>query len=209
MSGQTTPLYTMSIASSESLLQELVQSLATVRTTQQKNTRKYQNWRAVANNPATQNDQMMGGNMLFNFLLEGLFGMPLFAGLSDMTQGMAHMGAMSLTDREQERRVVDPYSMDLADAAYENARARNKAQEKQLQMWQHMAMLMLMAMLQQQAQQGEKSGDADGLVPDILRHPTMARFKQNRASVACIRTMFQRQADAVTPSYQAPKYICA
>ena len=223
MSAQTTPLYTMSIPSSEALLKEVTEQLAAVQKAQQQNKRRYQNWKSVANNPQGH-DSMMSGNMLFSFLLEGLFGLPFFSGFSEIGQGMAHMGAMQLSDQPDTRKVADPYDLDMTDRAYGKASKHNAAQQKQLEMWQQMTMMLILMMMQQlQQQQGESgSGGAVGpdrfgmpkrkgedLVPDALRDPKMARFKQNRATISCIRTMFQRQADAVVPRYSAPKYMCA
>ena len=83
----------------------------------------------------------------------------------------------------------------------------DKTQTDKMKTLKQMA-LMILAAMQEDAAEGTsegRSGGSDDVVPDVLRDPKVARFKQNRHSMNCVRTMFQRQAGQVTSIYPVPR----
>lgn len=227
MTVQTNPMYSMNIQSGAQLLKEINKAIQTAQDSQVK---KPKHPYAV---PTKQSNEMTGfqtsadnggGEMMSCLLgtmfLDMLFGMPVFQGLGDASRGLAQIGLMSAQEDEHEKPVLrsvpkqpqrvasfDEILMAAQQTEHLKAVASQTNKMRQMAMMRQMLAMLLTQMLTQQDQTEGKSGSGEGgLVPDVLRDPKLARFKQNRQSISCIRTLFARQASMTAPKFQAPKF---
>lgn len=219
MSATVTPLYNMNVVAGEALMNQIALQLKVMQDAKTTTQKRYSDWRSIAYEPApsAQQSNELIATSLVTVLLDGLFGMGLFSGLGDAAHGMAQMTAMEHASRgnSQLQRSAQ-LNEALNKRLFQTSQGAQNGQTQQMKLLQQMMAMLLMSMLTQQG--GDETGSAGGskgqqanaknadVVPDVLRHPAVARFKQNRQSIACIRTMFQRQADVVTPKFQALKY---
>lgn len=197
-------------------------ALKNLQKTKDRTDARYAQWRDIAAQPApmpvapspAESAPMAG--MLLAALLDNLFGgLPLFqlfgGMMGDGISGAAGLGMMATADDTTTSKESLHRSAGLNSALkhsqvkkYRNASA---SQQAQMQLLQEMAALLLMNMAAQQRGETTTDGEGDeGLVPDVLRHPKMARFKQNRHSMSCIRTLFSHETDITVPRFTAPRY---
>jgi hypothetical protein len=87
----------------------------------------------------------------------------------------------------------------LADAQRQQFITAENAQTRQAEELAQMKQMMMAILALMLSQQRNARRDAE-IVPDVLRDPKLARFKQNRQSLSCIKTLFARQADLVAPN---------
>lgn len=151
--------------------------------------------------------------------LGGGMGMGMGAGFSEATQGLAHIGVMNAVDSQNtaphlrgmpkasRSTSFDDILITAQQTEHLQAVANQTNKMRQMVMLrQMMAMLLTQMVNAQDQEEGKSGGGSDGLVPDVLRDPKLARFKQNRQSISCIRTLFQRQSDMIAPRHSAPQY---
>lgn len=235
MTGQTTELFAANLRDSESLMQDLAKSLAKLEAAQkitQRAAKAHSQWRPSAPSQSDPGTQAMMNSLLTTFLLDGLFGMPMvssmfqnpmLAGMAEPMHALAQVGMMMGMEDEDEIEpgfyVPSPKAQKAAHfddvvfaaekKAYMKAVTAQKNQKRQMVMMKRMVMMLMLQIMQQQ-NEDEEGGGGEALVPDALREPKLARFKQNRQSVSCIRTLFMRQADIVSvPRVRAPHLRCA
>lgn len=191
---------------------------------------RYSDWRSiVAEEPAKPsyahgNDMM--ATSLVTVLLDCLFGGGFFSsmgGLGDVLHGAAQMGGMEATTRPTHKPVQNlerqaEMNEQLNKMAYQRAMSGANGQNAQMQLMQQMIAMLLMNMLSNQQGSGEgKTGGSKGqsvaaksdVVPGAFCNGTsvvLSQLKQNRQSICCIRTMFQRSADIITPKFETLKY---
>lgn len=207
MTNTTIPLYSMTMKAGESLVGDLERALAEIQASQIKTKTRFQDWKTVAKAPRDpQSTQLIDAGMM-GFFLDFLFGMPMFSGVSDAAQGMMQVGLMAHQDMG--RANAKPSSISFEDLLSSQRRVMNgalsdqKSQAAQMKKMRQMAMLMLWMMMNQDDSDGSQ-GESEGhemIATDVLRHPKLARFKQNRHSLSCIREMFQNQAVSVAPRF--------
>lgn len=238
MTDRTTPTdFPHSMADSQFLatqLQREIQQMGRARREMDRRARRDMNmWRHTPLSAyATRDggmDTMMSG-MLAGLVVDGFFGgLPM----SDMMKSLAQFGAMNAQEdyndsnaspeayfaaqqkemRRKMQKQKGPVAFDELTAMMQQEEALDtvlaeQSQVQQLEMLKYMAMMLMMQIMQQErALQTPKSDH--GMATDVLRHPKMARFKQNRQSVSCIRTLFQREMRHVAPRMNAPKCTLA
>lgn len=218
MSASIIPLHAQNIDAGDALMKQIADQLQAMEQIK-KATQK--DWQSLVQSTAAPQASGNGSNdfmatTLVTVLLDSLFGFGMFSGMGDAAHGMAQMTAMEHTTRGngQMQRTAQ-LNEELNKRAFALSTGSQKKQTQQIKMLQQMMAMLLMNMLSSQSGEDEGSEEGemfkakaknDDMVHDVMRHPAMARFKQNRQSIACIRTMFQRQADIVTPKMNAPRY---
>lgn len=181
---------------------------------------RHQQWRATAKPQAFVRDNQNAGADMFGALfaemvLGGVFGLPMFgqlnAGLTEAMHGAALTGTVGRGAEENatfdgiQEFVADNGMEEMYASICEQVLAAQRAQQSELSRNKKMLLMAMMTMLLQ-----EERAPREEIVPDILRKPAVARFKQNRHSIDCIRSAFARQADSVVaPHFTAPKYRMA
>lgn len=224
MSASITPLHSANIDAGDALMKQIaaqLQAMQQANTMPQATTQaNSKDWLSFVEEPKTVSDSNdFVASTLVTVLLDSLFGFGLFSSMGQAAQGVAQMTAMEHATRGNQPNGQLQRTAMLNDELNKRAFAMNtsgqKKQTQQMKMLQQMMAMLLMNMLSNQSED-EGSDEGEGMVRakkkqndvvnDVLRHPTMARFKQNRQSIACIRTMFQRQADIVAPKFAAPRY---
>lgn len=217
MTDQMTPLYSMSMKTGESLIRDLERQLSAVAVTQAKTKAKFQNWKAVVKQPQDNEASGLVEAGMMGFFLDFLFGMPIFSGVSEAAKGMLDIGLMahSATGKENSNTMPDMAMLNALIGG--QGRKRDQALSGQTMQAANMkkmrtVVMMMVMMMMQDAENTESGGSGEGsmltgdmMAADVLRHPKLARFKQNRHSLACIREMFQVQAEAVIPKFNAPR----
>ena len=212
MTQQLTPLYSMSMKAGESLMQDLSRAIQQTQNSQLKTKERFQNWKAVVKQPAdAQGGSLVEAGMM-GFFLDFLFGMPMFSGVSDAAKGLLDIGLMAHSDTAKDNKSQMPDLGALNALISGQAHRRDaaisgqKMQSAQMKKMRQMVMLMVLMMMQDSEEtSGETGGRAPEYAQDVLRHPKLARFKQNRHSLSCIREMFQHQAGTVAPRFNAPR----
>lgn len=231
MTVQTSPLYSMNIQTGNQLLKEINKAIQTAQAGASKNAKHpfampkapKQN-EMVAEAPATNN----GGGDIFSCLIGSLFldmffgGMPIMSGMGEATRGLAQIGLMNGVEAAHEtqqprkmrmnpapQRAVsfDDVLMTAQQTEHLQAVASQTNKMRQMVMLRQMLAMLVAQMMNNMQEEGEgKSGGDGGLVPDVLRDPKLARFKQNRQSISCIRTLFQRQTASLKPAFSGAQY---
>ena len=218
MSASITPLYNMNVVAGEALMNQIASQLKTMQQTKAANTKKYSDWQSVITEPAkpaSQGNEFLA-TTLISVLLDGLFGMGLFSGMSDAVQGVAHISAMEHTTRGNNPQMQRTAQINeaLNQRNISGAQTAQKNQMQQMKMLQQMMAMLLMNMVSQQSEEGEEAaGGSTGqstrhqdVVNDDYRQIDIARFKQNKHSMHDIRASFARQVKMVTPKQTAPRY---
>lgn len=206
-------------ADAAALLADMNAAMTALQGRRRDNAQRRREWQALKrdNAPSSLGGSMSGvmfENMLMGLLVESLFGMPVFSGLdlSDETvRSLGFLGTAMHHDMTEKKGADDKQNdpdrdpildefismaaLDGQKARLDNADARHAAQMAELQQLKRLIMVLMAAMAAQNRDKARKR-DAD-LVPDVLRDPKMARFKQNRHSMACIKTLFKRQVAQV------------
>lgn len=221
MTVQTSPLYSMNIQAGNQLLKEINKAVQSAQGQMKKNAKHPFAMPAAQAAPAKPATADNGGGDIFGALLGSIFldmffGMPMMQGLGDASRGLAQIGLMNAIEDEQpEQRMrkpapraasFDEILMTAEQTEHLQAVASQTNKMRQMVMLRQM-MAMLMAQIMNAQEEGEgKSGSGEGgLVADVLREPKLARFKQNRQSISCIRTLFQRQSAMVSaPKFSVP-----
>jgi hypothetical protein len=217
MTHDPTPFFSMSMKAGESLMQDLTRAVAASQAAQVKTKTRFQNWKAVVKQPQDAQATALVEAGMMGFFLDFLFGMPIFSGVSDAAKGLLDIGLMGHSDMGRDNMSAMPDMAALNALISSQSHRRDGAlssqrnQTAQMKKMRQMVMMMLLMMMQDAENGG--SGDSEGVslsqapefAQDVLRHPKLARFKQNRHSLACIRTMFQNQADTVAPRFNAPR----
>jgi hypothetical protein len=202
------------------LLADMNAAMATLKGRRKETAARRRDWQALKkeNTPAVVGlpSGVMFENMLMGLLVEGLLGLPVFSGLDladETVRGLGFLGTALHHDAAEkdghpirdDAPVLESFlSMAVLDgqkARLDNTDAAHKMQMAELAQLKKM-MLMLMAAVAAQNRARDADRNAD-LVPDVLRHPKIARFKQNRHSMTCIKTMFQRQSNMMAPVARA------
>ncbi len=200
----------------ESLLQELNRSILKTASGRKTTQSRYGNWRASTTGNASSGETpggMVFETLMMSLLMQTLFGLPMFQGFgfsNDTVQGLAALGSglhhSAASDGPREMFDGPSISQSLMNSQrtrFQNASRAQDARVDQLQdMKKHILLILTWLMLQEE--KGD-SGEGEAIAPDILRHPKLARFKQNRHSMECIRTLFKNQAAVVTPVFGAPR----
>jgi hypothetical protein len=200
--------------SGEALIAELNRSILGMQKAKTGTSTKYTNWRARANaGPAGETPSGLVFETLFmSLMFHSLFGMPMFSGLGLGQEAATGLGALGSALHHD----MAPHDMNTAEHVVNTAllaeqkkrfEAISSAQNAQLSEFGDMKkmLMLLMAWMMAQQQSGKSgSGDSEQVAPDVLRHPKLARFKQNRHSMDCIRSLFKDQAATVTPLFKAP-----
>jgi len=208
------PMFSMSMKAGESLMQDLERAILSSQNAQVKTKQRFQNWKAVVKQPADTQSVALVEAGLMGFFLDFLFGMPMFSGMSDAAKGLLDVGLMAHSDMGRDKQSTMPDMSALNELISMQSHRRDaaisghKSQAAQMKKMRQMVMLMVLMMMQDSEEgSGETGGRAPEYAQDVLRHPKLARFKQNRHSLACIRTMFQNQADSVAPRFtgRAPR----
>ena len=217
---QATSLQPM-INDSHALLAQLVLNMRQTQMQANVTQNQYQAWRGQARPQAflrsgNVDDNSITANLLeavlSQFVMGDIFGIPL----TDTAQGLM-MAAQSAHGAESPTRYpqaqVQRYENDaLIEQAYAMfyGAAMDEQQQKQAQAakLQETLMLLLLSMIleQKNAHAAAQKPKTEEVVPDVLRHPRVARFKQNRHSIDCIREAFSRQVETMMPRFDKPRY---
>ncbi len=217
----TPSAFTGTLHKGEELLSQLIEALRESNEQTRKTKRHYQQWRAQPKPQAFLRDQQSAaGGMLESVLTEmvlgSLFGMPMFISLSSaMVDGLHGAALTSMVGRgaqeesphaELQEFMLDAETEEEYAAMCAQALAAQQAQQQEMSRQKKLLLMALVTLLMQP----DTAKPRENVVPDVLRHPARARFKQNRHSIDCIRSAFSRQADSVlAPRFSAPKYRMA
>jgi hypothetical protein len=205
--------------------QELaVQLLAALRDSQQQTrTTKnhYQSWRGQSRPQAfiREDGNGMFEAMLTEVIMAGLGvvfgGTPLFDTIHNMSQIAYGTNAAMRNDAAPE---LDIQRFE-ADKALEAAYALIHAETLQRQTKQQQKLAKTQEMLAAMMHALEEQANDEPLFPfraqeelagDVLRRPRYAQMKQNRHSMDCIRSAFERSANTITPPlFAQPRYRMA
>ena len=199
----------------ESLLHELTRSLRTTQATQAQTKARYGQWRAMANPAPTETATgMIFETMLMSLLMQTLFGMPMLSGFGVSDDAIHGLGALGSgmhheqSDRQshsiEKAALINQALVDAQRARMTQLSHTQSAKTQQLTAMKRAIATLLISLMNAEEDTGSSEGD-EGLVPDVLRHPKLARFKQNRHSISCVRTMFKNQANAVVPQFPTLK----
>jgi hypothetical protein len=203
ISNQNSPFTIHSLEAGEAMMKEISAQMNALRATKKTNIKRHTDWRKLTEEPAPmhrpENDMM--GLSILSMLLQCLFGLPVFAGLGETAKGLLQFGIMGAVDEENPTLShVKRLNKTLNDTQFNKAMNKNADQIQQMEMVKAITALLIAHMGGHTEEESTSGGSSDdGLIPDVLRHPTVARFKQNRHSMSCVRTLFQRQAEAVAP----------
>lgn len=218
MTVQHTPQFSIhSVEAGEAMIQNITAQMQALRAVKKKNHQRHTDWRALMEEehyaPVAPTQTMdMSSMSLLMMLLQCLFGLPVFGGMGEMLKGVIEVAALNMADENNPNMArIKQINKTLSDTQYHKAMRGNQNQMQQMEMIKQITTLLMMQMQNghqddEDESAGGSTGQSHGLAADVLRHPTMARFKQNRQSVSCIRTLFQRQVEQVAPSYSAPRY---
>lgn len=231
MTIQSTPLYSMNVKAGTQLLEEITKAVQSVKSDAVKApVKKHPHARPQAERKDNPFDLGGSGDMLGfmmgSMFLDMLFGMPMLSMLGEGSHGLAQVGMMNMLEDDRMRREKNKAhkeimpmpraaSFDEVVMAAERSECLQAVAAQKNKMRQLVMLRQLMAMLMEQMNTAQDESDegkgdgTDGLVVDVLREPKMARFKQNRQSMACIRTLFARQSTIVVPKMNAPRYAFA
>jgi hypothetical protein len=208
--------------SGESLVREINRSILSIQNTTKSTQSRYKTWTMQAKAPQRSGSgetpmATMFEMTLMSCLVHALFGLPMMQGLGLADQTVDALGYVaggahhSLADgRFAPRTVRGPgaHMMALEQHRVQNALSSQKDKVGELLSMKEMIMALLILMLAGETKGDSGKGGEDMLAPDVLRHPKLARFKQNRHSLDCIRSMFQEQAAAKTAA-RLPTLRCA
>ena len=213
MTMQFHSTYQMELNAGNALMAELGKRLQNLEKTKALTDKRYTQWSSVAAKPAPSSANEGAApilGMIFSSFFETLFGgMPImqaFDGMvGDSMQGLGTLGVMGAEDgAHASLQRTGQINHSLKSARIKQHGAASKRQADQMEM---LRMMMHMMMNMMAEQNGDASGEGEeSLVPDALRDPKMARFKQNRHSISCVRTLFQREAEITAPRFEAPRY---
>ena len=203
--------------SGESLMAELMHSIQATQRVKSGTSAKYTNWRAKASstNPAVETPSGLIFETLFmSFMFHSLFGLPMFSGFhlgQDAATGLGALGSalhhdMAPSDAKTMERFVNQALLSEQKKRFDDISSAQNAQLSEFGDMKKMLMLLMAWMVSQQNGGKSDSGESEHVAPDILRHPKLARFKQNRHSMDCIRSQFKSQAATVTPLFGSPSF---
>ncbi len=195
------------VSDGRNVLRDLDRELKKSRTARRTTVKSRSEWRKK-NAPSSDGMGISGvafENMLMGLLCQSLFGLPMMAGLGltdDTVQALGFLGTALHHDATEKKEnssadVVEMVSTALLaseGAAFDAAETAQARQEAELAQLRKMVMLLMAAMVAQQ-----RRAPREDVAADVLREPNIARFKQNRQKIACIQTLFARQADMVMP----------
>lgn len=185
---------------------DLKKSQAARRTTQKRRSE----WRKQ-NAPQGDNlgiSGVMFENMLMGLLCQSLFGLPMLSGLGFADETIQALGVLGTALHHDATEKNDAPEMDEAEtvsalllaaerAQFDNAEDAQSRQAAELAHLKKMVTVLMAAMVLQQ-----RRAPREEMVSDVLREPNIARFKQNRQNLSCVKTLFARQAQMVAPKLQ-------
>lgn len=185
---------------------------------QQQTRTRYQAWRAQPKAGTPSGNMMLEAMApaLFDAFLGFLFTTPLLAPLgAGPEEAMIAGTAYGAWDGMTTRKPATEFNHYVLNDAVNEAQAKTfdetieaqDAQAQQLETLQQITILLLQLLQQQQKATSTKAEAT--LASDVLRHPQLARFKQNRHSLDCIRTEFAKTADVVAPKFCGSRYTLA
>lgn len=189
------------------LADQLVKALRQSQNGYNQTKNRHQAWRAKSQ-PDNDMSEMFGA-LLGDTMFAGALSSPLM----DLVEGLidvmhANQENTPRAARQREEKAAQHYEVDAEmEEAYTTLVTQilraHKEQQEQLQKTQRMLVLTMAAMLKEEH---AKKQDHD-IAADVLRKPAVARFKQNRHSMDCIRTAFANQAESIAaPRFNAPRY---
>jgi hypothetical protein len=206
MTAQIIPFATMQ-KMDPALLQEMLKEMAVLQNEQrrQQQQQKQNSWRNIAKPQESAMDPLLG-MLLSSMLFGGLFG-----GFGDMGQNLGALGQLGMLNAAEgssDATPMDQTTDRMAQMSLMNTVMSGNKSGGGMDMMSVVLMIMILKALTQNGEaQGETGGNGgEMLAPDILRHPKMARFKQNRQSISCSKTLFKRQMnDVFAPRHGTPK----
>ena len=216
MSASITPLYTMNVAAGEALMSQMALQYKTMQAAKITTDKKFDQWNQFvekAAEPAPQQGTDLMATSLFGFLLDCLFGMGMFSGVStgiaETVQGVAHIGVMEHASRGNMQHAAN-INEELSKRAFLNSQQNQSQQVKALQ---QMIAMMLMNYMGNQSEDGkETTGGSTGqamkkaeqVVSSVWGQGAKDMFVKNRKDMVCLKVFFNREVNEMTlPKRQA------
>ena len=227
MTLTTTPTYSLNFDASQVLFQDISKAQATIARMTKRTKAKVKTpkrrakpvAKAKKTTPADPAAGTLTTCLLGSILLDTLFGLPLFSGLSEATQGLAHVGLLGAQESYKEayqepaaKKAPKSRAAPVASTFRDMTLAAKQeellemllaqmGQAEQLALLKQMTKT-LMAHIAMQRRSAPGLTPVQELVPDAYREPKMGQFKQNLHSVSCIRTLFARESRITAPKYR-------
>jgi len=232
MTTQIPQFLGLDLAGSEAVLAELTRTMHAMQKAQQGKLRAkkdFQQWRAApsattAFRPAPRRDE--GMDTMMNMFLGGVLFASIMGpeGLGGMAPMLGMFGALMMQQNcsgayASEETVAMDFFMQqnmpknqpkmFSDLTLEAEQAEMMQQmmgtKPNMAFVRQLHAMLAMQVAQQQRDAEQQLSKKQDIVPDVLRKPEMAQFKQNRQSMVCTRTMIRRQTKEMLGA-KAPAY---